>query len=323
MDLPLVSIVIPAYNHASFVEEAIRSALEQTYPRIELLVFDDGSTDGTRKVIERVHRETGKTFRFVAKTNEGLVPTLNQGLGLARGSYFTQFGSDDTLSADSVARRVESLEGNPHWGLVCGDSFVIEDRVRTENRILGNRGRKYFRSADLYRELLLHNFVINLTVMYRKKMLVDVGGFDEAIPYFEDWDAVLRVAERHPIGYIDAPIGYYRYHSGNTHKRLAWMFTGILATMEKHFLQGRLAHHRWFRRHAFCRVHYQYGKRRFRAGDPPGAIESYLTALRFNPLYLRAYPKLLRAVFDRNRPVREGRDPSPPERTRRNEGENI
>ena len=83
-DLPLVSIVIPAYNHASFVEEAIRSALEQTYPRIELLVFDDGSTDGTRKVIERVHRETGKTFRFVAKSNEGLVPTLNRGLRAAQ-----------------------------------------------------------------------------------------------------------------------------------------------------------------------------------------------------------------------------------------------
>jgi alpha-1,3-rhamnosyltransferase len=294
---PLVSTVIPAYNHESFVEEAIRSVLDQSFRGLELIVINDGSTDGTDAVIRRVHRDTGERFRYVSKNNEGLVRTLNLGLQMARGKYFAQFGSDDVLLPDAVARQAERLESRPDLGLVCGDACYLEGRNRTDRRMLGSRGSRYFRSPDMYRELLLHNFIINMTVMYRRERLVEVGGFDENIPWFEDWDAVLRVAERHPIDYIDAPLGHYRLHPTNTHKRLDWMFEGIQATMEKHFRDGRLAHRRWFRRHVFCRIFYRYGKQLYGAGNAPKAVQSFKTALGYNPLYLRAYPKLMRAAW--------------------------
>lgn len=296
---PLVSVVIPAYNHEAFVGEAIRSVLSQTYPRLELIVINDGSTDGTGAIIRDLVRETGNSFQFVDKEHEGLVPTLNRGLSLAAGKYFAQFGSDDVLLPDSVARQVEMLESNPKLGLVCGDACYLEGREKSTRRMLGRRARKYFGRDDMYRELILHNCIINLTVMYRKDILLRVGGFDENIPYFEDWDAVLRVAESNPIDYIDAPLGFYRLHSTNTHKKLDWMFSGILATMEKHFRQGRLSQKRWFRRLVFGRIYYRYGKQLFGAGDPTGAVRAFFTTLGYNPLYVRAYPKLFRAALSR------------------------
>jgi alpha-1,3-rhamnosyltransferase len=294
---PLVSVVIPAYNHEPFVAEAIESVLSQTYPRCELIVINDGSTDGTDRVVRDLQQRSGGAFRYVSKNHEGLVPTLNRGLEMTRGKYFAQFGSDDVLLPDSVSRQVERLEKDPRLGLVCADAYYLEGRDKTRLQMLGDRGKKYFRSRALYRELLLHNFIINLTVMYRRESLLEVGGFDDNVPYFEDWDAVLRVAERYPIGYINAPLGYWRLHATNTHKRLDWMFAGIRATVEKHFREGRLAHRRWFRRHVFSRIYYRYGKQLLDAGDVTGARGSISTALGYNPFFLRAYPKLLQAAW--------------------------
>jgi alpha-1,3-rhamnosyltransferase len=295
---PLVTTVIPAYNHESFVQEAIRSALGQTFRDLELIVINDGSTDGTDAVIRSIYREAGERFLYLSKDHEGLVPTLNQGLRMARGKYFLQIGSYDVLHPDAVARQVGRLESRPELGLICGDACIIEGTSKTDRRILGNRGMKYFRSPDMYRELLLHDFIINMTVMYRRERLVEVGGFDENIPWIEDWDAVLRVAERYPIDYIDAPLGYYRLHPTNTHKRLDWMFEGIRATMEKHFRDGRLAHRSWFRRLVFCRIFYYYGKQLYEAGNAREAVQAFKSALGYNPLYLRAYPKLVRAAWN-------------------------
>jgi alpha-1,3-rhamnosyltransferase len=292
-------VVIPAYNHEPFVAEAIESVLSQTYPRIELIVINDGSTDGTDRAIRELQGRSGGAFQYLSKDHEGLVPTLNRGLEMTRGKYFTQFGSDDALLPDAVSRQVERLEGDQRLGLVCADAYYLEDRKRTQNQLLGDRGKRYFRSRDLYRELLLHNFIINLTVMYHRDRLLAVGGFDDEVPYFEDWDAVLRVAERYPIGYIDAPLGYWRLHATNTHKRLDWMFAGIRATVEKHFREGRLSHRRLFRRHVFSRIYYRYGKQLLDAGDAAGARGSISTALGYNPFFLRAYPKLLQAVWKR------------------------
>ncbi len=132
--------------------------------------------------------------------------------------------------------------------------------------------------------------------MYRRETLINVGGFDPGVPYFEDWDAVLRVAEHHPIAYIDAPLGYWRLHPTNTHKRIDWMFSGIRATVEKHFREGRLAHLRWFRRRIFSRIYYRYGKQLLAVGDARRARGCFSTALGFNPFLFRAYPRLLDAA---------------------------
>ena len=296
---PLVSIVIPAYNHEKFVRESIESALNQTYPRCELIVINDGSTDGTDRVIREIHERTDGAFRYLSKKNEGLVPTLNRGLEMARGKYFAQFGSDDVLMPYAAARQVRRLEEDPRLGLVCADAYYLEGSSRTGRRMLGPRGPRYFKSRDLYRELLRHNFIVNLTIMYRRETLIDVGAFDPAVPYFEDWDAVLRVAERHPIGYIDAPLGYWRLHPTNTHKRIDWMFAGIRSTVEKHFREGRLSHLHWLRRRIFSRIYYRYGKQLLAVGDTGRARGCFSTALGFNPFLFRAYSGFLKAARNR------------------------
>ena len=118
---PLVSVVIPAYNHEKFVGESIESALGQTYPRCELIVINDGSTDGTDHVIRDIHERTGDAFQYISKKHEGLVPTLNRGLERARGKYFVQFGADHVVGSQS------QNTGRTRNAIMC---FTVGDKHR-------------------------------------------------------------------------------------------------------------------------------------------------------------------------------------------------
>ena len=130
-NLPLVSVVIPAYNHADYLDDAINSVLRQTYPNVELIVLNDGSTDGTQEVLEKY---TGR-FYWETQKNMGQAATLNKGWRMAEGAILGYLSADDLLLPDAVRISVEHLVGDPDVVMTYCDFNLIDSKSRVIRRV--------------------------------------------------------------------------------------------------------------------------------------------------------------------------------------------
>ncbi|WP_242185168.1 glycosyltransferase family A protein [Sphingomonas sp. CARO-RG-8B-R24-01] len=188
---PLVSVVIPAYNHQDFVERSIRSVLDQTYHPVELIVVDDGSPDATLAVIERVHQETGGAFTMLTKPNGGVASTLNEAIRHAHGKYIAILASDDRFLPEKLARQVALFEqGPPEVGAVhCNgyDETLAGDAVLLTGSYVPAEGA-------CLRQLIARGVTaIASSVMVRREAYDRTGGFDETL-VGEDLDFYAAVA---------------------------------------------------------------------------------------------------------------------------------
>jgi len=186
----LVSAVIPTYNYARFVAGAITSVLEQTYPAVECIVVDDGSTDETRAVLEGF----GDRIRAVHQPNRGLSAARNTGIAAARGRYVALLDADDRWHPGKVEAQVRWLESHPDVGCVgCGREHLEADGRRVTFPGLPN-GRS---RDETLRAIAVRRFWVGGSgsgAMVRADVLASVGGFDETLKAAEDWDMWLRLA---------------------------------------------------------------------------------------------------------------------------------
>jgi len=130
-NMPLISVIIPTYNHENYVQETINSIINQTYQNIELVIIDDGSTDSTWQKIQEMKIECEKRFSkiyFETKTNEGIALTLNKLLAQTTGDYIYLIASDDLAKPNAIEKQVEFLEKNPEYSLVVGDNEIIDSK---------------------------------------------------------------------------------------------------------------------------------------------------------------------------------------------------
>lgn len=121
---PVVSVIIASYNHGRYIEECILSVLGQTYPNIELLVIDDGSTDDSVERIQRLQAVHG--FDFRVQQNQGLTNTLNEAVARCSGSLIVPFGSDDIMLPERIAVQVAYMDGKPEVGICAGNIELID-----------------------------------------------------------------------------------------------------------------------------------------------------------------------------------------------------
>ena len=203
-DDPLVSVVIPSYNHAADVEAAIRSVLDQTYFNIELVVVDDGSTDDSWAVVERVRAKTGNAFKAIRKVNGGVSSALNAGVELTSGSLVAVLASDDRFLPEKVARQVDLFRRSPaSLGLV--HTNAVEEypggmQVPLTGRFVPAVGR-------CLKDLVARRVTaIAPTVMFRREVYDAIGGFDTRL-VGEDLDFYAGVAANgYELAYDPTPL---------------------------------------------------------------------------------------------------------------------
>ena len=295
---PCVTVVVPAYNHQEYVVECIRSVLDQDYPNIDLLVINDGSTDATDPRIRDFMREECADFRYISKENQGLIQTLNLGLRLARGEFFCEIASDDLLLPGSIRKRVRYLLENPGIEAVFADAYLLEGSTPTTRRLVGDKGL-YYRSAEHSVEDLITGPAVILfpSGMVRKKVLDEIGGFDEEFRYYEDMYMEYLLALRGRVGYLNEPVMYYREHSANVTKVFDRPRTRerILA-LEKLLRHSRGRSLRDAVKQELCR---QYWKCFQRTGmdDKSERRRLLLRAIRLNPLHYKTLRFLFHLVF--------------------------
>lgn len=202
--MPLVSVIIPAYNSARYLPEAIESVLRQTFTDLELLVIDDGSTDETAAVVSRYPAPV----RYIRQENGGVAVARNRGIQESRGRYVAFLDADDTWYPDKLKQQVESLQKQSECRL-CYSAFTVVDS--SLKALYVNRSD---RSGTALEDLLLRGNIVGsiCTVLMERSLYEQEGGFDPAFSQCADWDMWIRLARHTEFLYIDTPLVTYRYH---------------------------------------------------------------------------------------------------------------
>lgn len=212
IEKPLVSIVMPAYNSACFIDEALDSCLQQTYPHIEIIVIDDGSTDDTVAIVESY----GQAVRLIQQPNKGPAIARNKGIEHARGHFIKFCDADDILYPNHIEVVLEAFAEHPDAGLVYTRYLPVQKDGQTPQP---NVTHPPLLSGDIYCELLLSNSHLIRTsgVTVRQQCLFNVGLFpdDEAFRHAEDWDLFLRVAAKYACVAVPDVLLNYRLHDAN------------------------------------------------------------------------------------------------------------
>jgi len=234
-----VSVVVTAYNHERFIGETIRSLLAQTYPPSEVIVVNDGSTDGTAAAV----RAFGDRVRLIDQANAGVAGARNAGVRAASGELVAFIDGDDLWDAHKLAIQVEAFNQFPNTGLIVADVDHFSD---AEVLWSGQLHMKFFATGETrfhllqaYERLVAGNF-INTTsqVMAPRRVLEEIGLSDAQFPLASDYDLYLRIAERYPIVLVDRVLAHWRYvrtsASGPMHSRRFRWDADMFGVLRKH-----------------------------------------------------------------------------------------
>lgn len=217
---PLVSVIVPAYNAEAHLSEAIDSALAQTYPRVEVVVVDDGSTDRTRTVMAAY----GDRIRAVHQENAGPAAARNAGICASRGELLGFLDADDVWLPERLDRLVSVLEATPELGMVTSDAYLLEDSTPTDVRYYARKRRAFpWGLADQQAEIAIRNFLF-VGVVARRALVDRVGGFfvgprrgepggTDGAEDYDLWTRLLLAGA--PAALVDEPLGYYRVQSAS------------------------------------------------------------------------------------------------------------
>lgn len=232
MGSELVTVIISSYNHAPYIEESILSVLNQTYPHIELLVVDDGSTDDSVVRITALQEKFG--FDFRVQKNQGLTKTLNDSLSRAKGQFIAPFGSDDIMHPNRLKVQIDYMRDHPEVG-ICGGNIEL---MAADGSLLpeAEQCREIpFRRLD-FKDILLEkkSCIPAPTMLIRAEALNQVGGFNPEIR-LEDLYIQLKIAH---AGYfvdgLNCVMARYRKHDSNSYKNIRFMLQAILAIYEEY-----------------------------------------------------------------------------------------
>ncbi len=229
---PRISVVIPAYNAAATLPETLRSVLDQTYSDLEVLVIDDGSTDGTREAADACRDPRVRVHTFA---NAGQAVSRNRGIALARGEFVAFLDSDDLWTPDKLADQLAALGAHPKAAV----AYSLTDHIDMRGRWLGPCCHHVV-NGDAFDEFLKSNFLASgSNPLVRKSALDEVGCFDPALTPAEDWDLYLRLAVRHPYVCVPKPQILYRLNPLSASASVRKMERAILGVLEKGKTHGR------------------------------------------------------------------------------------
>lgn len=201
-----VSIIIPAYNAEPYIQEAIESALSQTYKDIELIVVDDGSTDRTFEIVKKF----GSKVKY-ARHNEIKGPSAARNTGIieTKGEYIAFLDADDVWMPAKIEDQIRLFETSEDLALVYSNCYKI-NRLGEQIGIFPDPVELH--RGSVFEKLLLDNFITTSSVIVKREVLNEIGLFDENFLASQDYDLYIKIAERHKIDFIDSPLVKYRVH---------------------------------------------------------------------------------------------------------------
>jgi len=272
-----VSVIIPTYNRARLVQAAVESVLKQTRVPDEIVVVDDGSTDGTVEALSRF----GAPVVVVAQTNQGRSAARNRGLREAHGDLILFLDSDDLLAHECVEHYLQVLEQNPQVGVVYSDAYVV-DRDGHKLALYSHAMRGHRPSGKILGELARRCFV-TVSSMVRRSLL-DNDPFEVGMEHCEDYDLWRRLAARCQFQFLDEPLLSYRFHEGMTNARQRNEILAAEVDVQQRFM--RMPEFADLPSRDRARVYCAHGIKNAMIDRPKIAREYFWRAVRTSPGYL-------------------------------------
>lgn len=220
----LVSVVIPAYNGADYIGETIESILAQSYRPLEVLVVDDGSTDGTAEVVRRF----GDPVRYVRQENAGTAAARNRAVAESRGEFIALLDQDDLWVPHKLARQIPRFAEDPRIGLVFAGIEFFDTNS-------GKITATYFPGDELSLcDLLAHIVLPVQTILFRRSALEKIGPFDTSLGGTDDWDIGIRMAAEFRMVGVNETLGRVRLHNTQQGRNTDRMFLNAMRVLDKH-----------------------------------------------------------------------------------------
>ncbi|MXP27961.1 glycosyltransferase [Porphyrobacter algicida] len=209
----LVTAVIPSFNHRDYITRSIESVLAQDYSPVQLVVIDDGSTDGSADLLRNLAK--GGSFELFEQENQGVCRTLNRAIREhARGDWIALLGSDDLWRPDKLRLQMAEIAKNPHSHFCFSQARTFSDEAQLDG---GRIFPHHVRRGSVLNQVFLRQHVPAGTMLFSRDLYDELGGFDESLRE-EDWDFVIRSAAATKFCAIAEPLLYYRSHATNTMK---------------------------------------------------------------------------------------------------------
>lgn len=290
-----VSVIIPTYNRAHFLAEAIQSVLDQTFTDFELIIVDDGSTDNTEDIVMKFK---DPRIRYINQENSGVSAARNTGIKASDGEYIAFLDSDDIWLPQNLDFKVKLLDARPEIGLVCSDAYFYDSY---SGAILGRRwhDRTFHGWVDdvltatqePVKEMFTRGcFITPQASVIRHSVFNQAGYFDESLQNHEDWDLFVRIARIFSIETIDIPLLKIRRHNDSLSADWDKMYLGAVTVLNKakssYYLNDeelKLINQR------LARLHFSFGKSLVLNGQINQGREKLLAALKINPGDIRPY----------------------------------
>lgn len=295
-----VSVVLPCYDGAVWVGEAIKSILVQTYPNFELVIVDDGSTDDSAKVVSSYL--PNERIRYIYQKNRGFSAAVNRGIRESKGNLIGFIGQDDYWLSVKTVLQVSYLSQHTDKAMVHSDYFAMD----ADGRTMGVCHAKVPKSSSIEKSiqnLFLNNYIGFETALVRRECLDEVGLLDEGMIAFSDHDLWLRLAENHSFGYLSLPLVKKRQHP------LQLSRVKVESALRDEFmLVHKAAIHYPFLgnvvRWKLASLYYSWGATLMEEGRLNPARRKFLRAMECQPWKLKAAlayftPTLFSVVFDR------------------------
>ena len=303
--MPKVSVIIPTYNCAKYITQALGSVLNQTYKDFEVIVVDDGSMDNTKEIVHKyiqgvaprvsgAGKEKRPTICYIYQENKGPAAARNKGIKESTGKYIAILDADDVWLPNRLEEQVSMIESDSEIGLVHANTIRIDE----DNNVMGQvKRRTKFLTGRIFKYLLLREEHVSCpTVLFRKECIDKVGLFDEnpICVGVEDRELWLRIARGYKIVHINKVLAYYRIRKSSVSRNPGRIAEAKSYVVNKLCPDGRYA--RW-RKIALSRIYRELADELLYEEKFKDAQSQYLKVLYFWPYSFWAWINLIKALL--------------------------
>ncbi|MCB1196045.1 glycosyltransferase [bacterium] len=290
--MPKVSVIMPSYNCAHYLPNAIQSVLNQTFEDYEIVVIDDGSTDSTKDLMQAYVEKYPQKIRYIYQKNKGLSGARNTGIENACGEYIALLDADDLWLPERLKAQIDFLKKHPEYSFVFSDVYAMDEN--------GKRGKTMMRlkkpvSGDIFYELLLENFISVPTTLIKKDCFKNAGFYSSDMKLCEDHHFSLRLANYYKGGYIDQPLACYMIRSNSLSSSLLNMRIWdmkVVDEMARLFPERVKAGSKYFKQ-ARANLLYEMGYISYRQNNFKDAWNYLWKSLKVNGFFMPAVKSLL------------------------------
>jgi glycosyltransferase involved in cell wall biosynthesis len=289
----MVSVILPSFNYAQYLQFAVQGVLSQKYSDLELIIVDDCSGDGSREIAEEWKRLDDRVVTIFHTKNRGLACTRNTGLKASSGKFIALCDSDDIWLPNKLEIQLEHFRCNEQVGIVHSEASIIDGA----GALTGQRFSSLFHlknqvtSGNLFSELCRRNFLCVPSVILRREALEYAGGFDECLRSLEDWVCWTKVSRKYLFKYVEEPLVQYRMHGASLSHNSKGMATNRIKAIC--VLLEALSD---ISSRPLATMYYSLGMSYLELGQAREAVSAFAKSLAAHPVQLRAWGRFCQAT---------------------------